>query len=229
VQQRLGGLMPVPYFHLVFTLPAEYRVLFSGNQKIAYPVLFKAAAESLMQMAADERYIGAQIGILAVLHTWSQTMIYHPHVHMLVPGVGLARDGRTVFFSRREYLVPVKALAVLFRAKFISMLKRALHDEAIPVVTRKKAWVVFCKHLDQGPEKAVAYLGRYLNRVAVSDDRVRDLSDGNVLVRYRDEDRTKSVRLTSQEFLRRYLQHVLPKGFNKVRRYGLFSPGRVKR
>ena len=228
VQQRMGELMPVPYFHLVFTLPAEFREIVSANQKIAYPVLFKAAAESLMQLAGDERYLGARIGILSVLHTWSRAMVYHPHVHLLVPGVGLSHDDRTVFFSRREYLVPVKALSVLFRAKFISMLKKALPDKTIPSVTMKKAWVVFCKHLDLGPEKVIEYLGRYLNRVAISDTRVCRLPDGDVLVRYRDEDRIKSVRLSPHEFLRRYLQHVLPKGLNKVRRYGLFSTGRVK-
>jgi len=228
VQQRMGELMPVPYFHLVFTLPSEFRDMVRANQKIVFPVLFKAAAASLMQLTADERYVGAQIGILAVLHTWSRAMIYHPHVHLLVPGVGLSRDGSTVFFSRREYLVPVKALSILFRAKFISMLKKELPGKMVPSVSRKKAWVVFCKYLDLGPEKVIDYLGRYLNRVAISDARVHRLADGDVLVHYRDEDRIKSMRLSPHEFLRRYLQHVLPKGLNKVRRYGLFAPARQK-
>jgi len=227
VHQRMGELMPVPYFHLVFTLPAEFRSLVSGNQKVAYGVLFKAAAESLMQLAGDERYLGAQIGILAVLHTWSRAMIYHPHVHLLVPGVGLSRDGATVYFSRREYLVPVKALSRIFRAKFIDRIKQALPGRSIPTVSQSKAWVVFCKHLDLGPEKVVAYLGRYLNRVAIGDERVSRSPDRGVLIRYRKEDRPVTVRLTAHEFLRRYLQHVLPKGLNKVRRYGLFSPGNL--
>lgn len=228
VQQRLEEVMPVAYFHLVFTLPCEYRALVCRHQKIAYGVLFKAAAASLMKLAADERYLGARIGILAVLHTWSRAMIYHPHLHLLVPGVGLSGDGTTAFFPRRAYLVPVKALSRIFRAKFMAMLKAALPEEVLPTVTRKKDWVVFCKRLDLGPEKAIAYLGRYLNRVAVSDERVRRLPGGDVCVRYRDKHQEKRVRLRPQEFLRRYLQHVLPKGFNKVRRYGLFAPGNAK-
>lgn len=228
VQQRLAEMMPVDYFHLVFTLPAEYRGLVRRHQKIAYGVLFRAAAAALMKLAGDERYLGAQIGFLAVLHTWTQAMIYHPHVHLLVPGVGLSRDGTNVYFPRRAYLVPFKALSRIFRAKFIAMLKAALPEERMPTVTRKKDWVVFCKHLDLGPEKAIAYLGRYLNRVAVSDKRVRQLPGGDVCVRYRDEEQEKRVRLGPQEFLRRYLQHVLPKGFNKVRRYGLLAPCNAK-
>ena len=224
VQQRLAEMMPVDYFHLVFTLPAEYRGLVRRHQKIAYGVLFKAAAASLMKLAADQRYLGAQIGILSVLHTWSRAMIYHPHVHLLVPGVGLSRDGRVACFPRRAYLVPVKALSRIFRAKFIALLKAALPEERLPTVARQKDWVVFCKHLDLGPEKAIAYLGRYLNRVAVHDRRVRRLPGGDVLVSYRDKEQEKQVRLRPDEFLRRYLQHVLPRGFNKVRRYGLLAP-----
>jgi hypothetical protein len=229
VHQRLAEMMPVSYFHLVFTIPAAYRGLVRGHQKIAYGVLFKAATAALMKLAADQRYLGAQIGILAVLHTWTQAMIYHPHVHLLVPGVGVSRDGTLAYFPRRTYLVPVKALSRIFRAKFIAMLKAALPKARMPTVIRKKNWVVFCKHLDLGPEKAIAYLGRYLNRVAVSDRRVRQIPGGDVWVRYRDEEQEKRVRLGPQEFLRRYLQHVLPKGFNKVRRYGLFAPGNAAR
>ena len=228
VQQRLAEMMPVDYFHLVFTLPAEYRTLVRGHQKIAYGVLFKAAAAALVKLAADQRYLGAQIGFIAVLHTWSRAMIYHPHVHLLVPGVGLNRDGTNVYFSRRAYLVPVKALSRIFRGKFIAMLKAALPEERMPTVARQKDWVVFCKHLDLGPEKAIAYLGRYLNRVAVHDGRLRRLPGGDVLVSYRDKEQEKHVCLCPDEFLRRYLQHVLPKGFNKVRRYGLLAPCNAK-
>ena len=227
VDQRMEEVMPVSYFHLVFTLPSEFRALVRANQKIAYAILLKTAAASLMKLVADERYLGAQlIGILAVLHTWSRAMLYHPHVHLLVPAVGLSCDGDTVFFPRRQYLVPVKALSKIFQAKFITKIKAALPEQVIPAVTGKNAWVVFCKHLDLGPQKAIAYLGRYLNRVAVSDARVQRLPDGDVGVSYRDQVRTKSARLSPQEFLRRYLQHVLPKGLNKVRRYGLFAPCR---
>lgn len=229
VQKRLAEVMPVAYFHLVFTLPAEYRGLVRRHQKIAYGVLLKAAAAALMKLAADKRYLGARIGIVAVLHTWTRAMVYHPHVHLLVPGVGVSRDGAVAYFSRREYLVPVKALSRIFRAKFIAMLKAALPEERLPTVARKKDWVVFCKHLDLGPEKAIAYLGRYLNRVAVNDARVRRLPGGDVSVSYRDEKQQKRVRLSPNEFLRRYLQHVLPRGFNKVRRYGLLAPANSTR
>lgn len=229
VRKRLAEMMPVSYFHLVFTLPCEYRALVRGHQKSAYGVLFKAATAALMKLAADQRYLGAQIGILAVLHTWGGAMIYHPHVHLLVPGVGVSRDGTLAYFPRRAYLVPVKALSRIFRAKFIDLLKAALPEERMPTVAREKDWVVFCKHLDLGPEKAIAYLGRYLNRVAVHDARVRRLPGGDVGVCYRDKKKERLVRLTPQEFLRRYLQHVLPKGFNKVRRYGLFAPGNATR
>ena len=225
VQARLGEVMPVAYFHLVFTLPAELRSLVRSHQKVAYGVLIKAAAASLMKLCDDERYLGAQIGILAVLHTWSRAMIYHPHVHLLVPGVGLSPDGRSVYFPRRAYLVPVKALSRIFRAKFVARLKAVLPEAAIPAVSRKKDWVVFCKRLDLGPEKAIAYLGRYLNRVAVSENRVSQLADRAISVSYRDAlHRPRNARLTPEEFLRRYLQHVLPKNFHKVRRYGLFAP-----
>ena len=142
---------------------------------------------------------------------------------------GAVWPGRTPFYPRRTYLVPVKALSRIFRAKFIAMLKAALLKARVPTVARQKDWVVFCKHLDLGPAKAIAYLGRYLNRVAVSDNRVRCLPGGDVCVRFRDEEQEKRVRLDPQEFLRRYLQHVLPKGFNKVRRYGLFAPGNATR
>ncbi len=225
VDQRMEEVMPVPYFHLVFTLPSEFRALVRTNQKIAYGILFKAAAESLIKLAADKRYLGTKsIGIMAVLHTWSRAMLYHPHVHLLVPAVGLSRDGGSVHFSRRQYLVPVKALSNIFRAKFTAKIKAALPGQVIPAATGKKAWVVFCKHLDLGPQKAIAYLGRYLNRVAVTDARVQRLPGGQVRVSYRNDNQQKSAQLSGQEFLRRYLQHVLPKGFNKVRRYGLFAP-----
>lgn len=224
VEQRRGELLPVAYF-LVLTLPpAEFRVLVRANQKTAYRILFKAAAGSLMKLAADERHVGGRIGILAVLHTWSRAMVYHPHVHLLVPGVGLGRDGGSAYIARKNWLVPVKALSILFRARFVEMLQKALPDQSIPTVKSRKKWVVFCKHLDLGPEKVISYLGRYLNRVAVTDSRVRLLPHGDVLVRYRDGNRWGSARLTGHEFIRRYLQHVLPKGLNKVRRYGLFAP-----
>lgn len=229
VQKRLMEVMPVSYFHLVFTLPSEYRELVRRNQKTAYGVLFKAATAAVMKLAADQRYLGAQIGIVAVLHTWTRAMVYHPHVHLLVPGVGINRDGAVAYFPRRAYLVPVKALSRIFRAKFIAMLKSALPEEQMPTVARKKDWVAFCKHLELGPEKAIAYLSRYLNRVAVSEGRVRRLPCGDVCVRCRSEKQEKTVRLSAHEFLRRYLQHVLPKGFNKVRRYGLFAPGNATR
>lgn len=225
IEQRKAELLPVPYFHLVFTLPEAFRRPLRANQRAGYRVLFRAAAEALLALAADQRYVGGRIGILAVLHTWTRAMVFHPHVHMLVPGVGLSDNGRMLSFSRRGYLVPVKALSKIFREKFLAMIREAVPGLEIPGNIRQKDWVVFCKHLDMGPEKVVEYLGRYLNRVAVTDHRVGVRPEGAVIVRYRATDGSKgSVRLGIDEFFRRYLQHVLPKGFNKVRRYGLFAP-----
>jgi hypothetical protein len=226
-QQEL--LLPVTYFHVVFTLPAELRRFVRANQKAVVPLLFRAAFESLSRLAADPRHLGAQIGALAVLHTWTRTLEWHPHIHMLVPGGGVAADGRAwcpVPRHRRLYLVPVKALARLFRGRFLHLVRRALPGVAVPEVSSKKAWVVFAKPAVQGADKVLAYLGRYVHRTAISDSAILACDDGSVTFGYRDsrERVRKTMTLSGHEFLRRFLQHVPPHGLHRVRAFGLLHP-----
>lgn len=224
-------LLPVPYFHVVFTLPAELRRLVRSHQEALLPVLFQAAFESLARMCADPHFLGAQIGALAVLHTWTRTLEWHPHVHMLVPGGGLAPDGRTWIAApprRTRYLVPVKALAKRFRGRFLHLARRALPDVTFPHIPWDKRWVVFAKPVVRGAEQILEYLGRYVHKTAIADHAIVALDDRTVTFRYRDS-RTherKTMTLPGGEFLRRFLQHVLPKGFHRVRAFGLLHPAR---
>jgi putative transposase/transposase-like zinc-binding protein len=222
-------LLPVPYFHVVFTLPAELRRLVRSHQTALLPVLFQAAFESLATLCADPHYLGARIGALAVLHTWTRTLEYHPHVHMLVPGGGLAPDGRTWIAAprrRTRYLVPERALAKLFRGRFLHLARRALPGVVFPHLPWGKRWVVFAKPVVQGAEKVLEYLGRYVHRTAISDQAIAGFDDHTVTFRYTDsrDHRRKSMTLPADEFLRRFLQHVLPKGFHRVRAFGLLHP-----
>jgi hypothetical protein len=225
LQKRRQELLAVGYFHVVFTLPQELHPIVRRHQKTLYGVLMKAAAESLMKLAADPRYVGGRLGILAVLHTWTTTLTYHPHVHCLVPGGGVSEDGRWVA-ARQDYLVPVKALAVIFRGMFLDLLRKALPHERIPNSAWTKAWVVYCKPTVQGTEKVLQYLGRYVHRVAFANSRLLRIADGQVTFRYQDRrQRTwKTMTLAANEFMRRFLQHVLPRGTHKVRYYGIWHP-----
>lgn len=222
---RRGELLDVPYFHLVFTLPEELRWLVRRHQKVLYGVLMKAAAQSLMKLSADPRYVGGKIGILAVLHTWTTTMAYHPHAHLLVPGGGVTKDGRWVA-ARKDYLVPVIPLAQIFRGMFLQMLSKALPDEPIPQSVWEKPWVVYCKPTVQGAEKVLQYLARYVHRVAFSNSRILRIAEGRVTFRYQDrrQQAWKTMTLAAGQFLQRFLQHVLPRGTHKVRYYGIWHP-----
>lgn len=222
---RREELLPVAHFHVVFTLPQELRDLVRQHQKTLYPILMQAAARALMKLAADPHYVGGLIGVLAVLHTWSRTLIYHPHIHCLVPGGGLSADGQWRP-SREGYLVPVRALSPIFRGIFLDLLAQALPDIAIPDSVRKQAWVVYCKPTVQGAENVLTYLGRYVHRIAITDRRILAVEDGKVTFRYQNA-RThqwRTMTLTVEEFIRRFLQHVLPRGVHKVRYYGLWAP-----
>jgi hypothetical protein len=218
-------LLPVPYFHVVFTLPQELRELVRRRQKIVYPILMKAAARALIKLAADPRYVGGLIGVLTVLHTWSRTLSYHPHVHGLVPGGGLSADGQW-HPARKDYLVPVRALSAIFRGIFLDLVAKALPNVAIPHSVRKQPWVVYCKPAVQGPEKVLTYLGRYVHRIAITDRRILALQDGKVTFRYQKnrDGQWRTMTVTGEEFMRRFLQHVLPRGVHKVRYYGLWAP-----
>ena len=217
--------MPVPYFHLVFTLPAILREIVRKNQKAFYAILFQAAAESLAKLGMDPKYVGGQLGMLAVLHTWTRTKEYHPHLHLLVPAGGLTKDG-VWRPARRKFLVPVKPLSLIFRAKFMKLARKALPDETFPQEIWGKEWVVFSKPTFKKTKKVLNYLGRYVHRVAISNNSIIALENDHVTFRYQDSTTRewKTMRLAAMEFLRRFLQHVLPKGFHKVRYFGLLHP-----
>jgi hypothetical protein len=225
LQQRRGELLAVPYFHLVFTLPKELHPLVRRHQKIMYGVLMKAAARSLMKLAADPRYVGGQLGILAVLHTWTRTLAYHPHVHLLVPAGGVSQDGRWLS-ARKDYLVPVKALSLVFRGMFLEMLQKALPRQHLPNSVWTKRWWIDCRPTVQGTERVLQYLARYVHRAAFSNSRLIRVEGGEVTFRYQKcgERKWNTTTLPATEFIRRFLQHVLPRRTHKVRYYGFWNP-----
>jgi Putative transposase/Transposase zinc-binding domain len=229
LEKQRGHLLPCNYFLLTFTLPSELRSLARSHPKKIYGLLIKAAADALQKLVGDSRYLGARIGALAVLHTWTRAMLFHPHVHVLVTAGGLAADGSSWIDSKPGFLVPVRALSVIFRAKFCAGLKKAgLLEQAGPPLWKKK-WVVHCQPAGRG-EKVLDYLGRYIFRIAISNSRVESFDDGVVRFRYRDN-RThlmRRVTLPAEDFIGRFLQHVLPRGCVKVRYYGIWSPSRRK-
>ncbi len=217
-----ADLLPVGYFHLVFTVPWELRRIIRSHQKLLYGDLMKAAAEALMTLAADGHYVGGLIGVTAILHTWGRTLSYHPHVHCLVPGGGVDADGRWRE-ARGGFLVPIGALSKIFRAKFRDAMAAKLPKVHVPRYIWRKSWVVHCKPALQGARTVLGYLGRYVHRVALANSRLLAIDDGQVTFRYRKsgESRWRTMTLEAMEFLRRFLQHVLPKGLHKVRHYGL--------
>jgi hypothetical protein len=221
-------LLPVPYYHVVFTLPAELRRLVRSHQQVLLSVLFRAAFEALASLCKDPHFLGANIGALAVLHTWTRTLEWHPHVHLLVPGGGLAPDGRTWLQApkrRKAFLVPVRALAKRFRGRFLNLARRALPKVTFPELSWGKSWVVFAKPIVQGPERVLSYLGRYVHRTATSDKAIVACDQHTVTFRYSlsRDGRRKTMKLPAHEFLRRFLQHVPPKGFHRVRAFGLLQ------
>ena len=221
-QQRL---LSCPYFLLTCTLPRELRPVAYRHQKQVYGLLLRAAAAAVQKLALDSRYLGARPGLLAVLHTWTRDLRYHPHVHLLVTAGGLTRDGQWQPTRYPDYLVPEAALARIFRAKVWAGLKRLGLLSAIPRSVWQRPWVVHCKAAGQGQE-ALQYLARYVFRVALNNSRLERFENGQVTFRYRDN-RTRQLRhltLCAEEFIRRFLLHTLPRSFAKVRYYGLFSP-----
>lgn len=225
LDKRQSELLPVPYFHVIFTLPEELREVTGHHQKTLYAVLLKAAAQSLLKLTADPRYVGGRVGILSVLHTWTRQLIHHPHAHCLVTGGGLTKDGQWQP-ARKAFLVPAQALSKIFRAKFMAMANKALPEVAFPETVWDKDWVVYCKPAIQGSRHLLNYLGRYVHRIAITNGNILVSRNGQVTFRYRDskEHRWKKRTLPAMEFLRRFLCHVLPRGFHKVRYYGLLSP-----
>ena len=217
--------LPVSYFMVTFTLPEELRAVARSHQKTIYKLLFRSSAAALQELARDPRFVGGQIGMVGVLQTWARDMSYHPHVHYLVPGGGVLVDGQTWRSCGSMFLVHVKALSKLFRGKFRAALKKTDLYEPVPERVWGQAWVVHCQAVGSG-EAALKYLAPYIFRVALSNRRIVKVENDQVTFWYQDS-KTKKRRyctLPAEEFIRRFLQHVLPKGFVKVRYYGLFSP-----
>jgi hypothetical protein len=223
-QQAL--LLPVPYFLITFTLPAGLRVVARQHARTLYTLLFRASAAALQQLAHDPRFLGGQLGMIGVLQTWTRDLRFHPHVHYLVPALALAPDGTLRQPHNPAFLVAVKPLAMLFRAKFQAALRQTDFYQQVPRATWQQAWVVDCRAVGSGAA-ALKYLAPYIFRVALSNNRLVSVHDDQVTFRYRDGD-TKELRtctLPALAFIARFLQHVLPKGFVKVRYYGLFRVG----
>lgn len=225
LEQQQDLLVPVPYFMLTFTLPTELREITRRHQKLMYNLLFRASAAALQQLALDPRFVGGQIGMVGVLHSWTRDLTYHPHVHYLVPGGGLAPDSQAWLPSRQDFLVHVKPLGRLFRAKFRDALQKTGLFDLVPAETWRKEWVVHCQPVGRGVT-ALKYLAPYILRVAISNNRIVKLADDQVTFGYKDANigKTRYCTVAAEEFIRRFLQHVLPKGFVKVRYYGFFSP-----
>ena len=244
LEAREKDLLPTPYFHVVFTLPEGLRPLALRNQKVIYNLLFKAVSETLTELARDSKHLGAEIGFMAILHTWSQTLILHPHLHCLVTGGGLSLNGNRWLHSRKDFFIPVKVLSSLFRGKFLDGLRKLYEAGELtfpgqiqelkesPVFKRllttlyHQEWVVYCKPPLKHSEKVMDYLGRYTHRVALSNDRLVKLEDNQVTFRWRDsadDNKIKLLTLGALEFIRRFLLHVLPEQFVKIRYYGILS------
>ena len=246
--ERAAELLPVGYFHLVFTLPGPIADIAYQNKAVIYDLLFKAAAEATLTIAADPKHLGARIGITAVLHSWGSAMTHHPHVLMIVPGGGLSDKGERWIASRPTFFLPVRVLSRLFRRLFLKMLAvaheadrlmffgdhAALADRArfaaFLAPLRKAEWVVYAKKPFGGPQAVLAYLSRYTHRVAISNRRLISANDTGVTFRWKDyriegHARYKTMTLPIHEFIRRFLMHVLPKGFHRIRHYGLFANG----
>ena len=243
---RQADLLPVGYFHVVFTLPARMADIAWQNKAVIYDLLLRAASETMLTIAADPRHLGARIGLTAVLHTWGSALTHHPHVHMIVPGGGLSLDGKRWVACRPGFLLPVRVLSRLFRRLFLSKLADAhaaghlqffgdqegLSDRrafaAVLAPLRRKNWFVYAKPPFAGPEAVLAYLSRYTHRVAISNSRLISLDERGVTFRCKDYRRNGTERyqvmtLDAGEFIRRFLLHVLPKGFHRIRHYGLLA------
>jgi hypothetical protein len=258
LERQTKHLLPVEYYHVVFTLPSTMAALMLANQRLLYDLLFQAAAHSLRDVAANGKRLGAQLGMLLVLHTWGQNLHYHPHIHAVVTGGGLSCNARGVadtsprwLSCRPGFFLPVRVLSRVFRGKFLEQLRLAFDagqlvlPDALAALAEAEAfgrwltplyrqeWVVYAKRPFGGPEQVLKYLARYTHRVAISNQRLLSMKDGQVTFRYKDYaagQRSKTMTLSAEEFLRRFVQHVLPRGFVKIRHYGLLAPrGRDER
>ena len=228
LDSRKADLLPIPYFHVVFTIPGELHNLFRSNQRRCYSLLFRAASQTLLTLATDPKHLGAKIGILAVLHTWTQTMAYHPHIHCIVTGGGL--KGNQWVAARNDFFLPVRVMSRPFRGKLLRLLQ---HDDDLPPMLSdqrstlyQKEWVVYCKPSFHKPQHVLAYLGRYTHRIAIANSRILTTDTDGITFRYRDPVNPKTsrvMRLHPLEFIRRFLTHVLPSRLVKIRYFGLLA------
>ncbi len=230
VDNQKHDLLNVAYFHVVFTVPAELHPLFFCRDRAMHKLLFRAVAETLSQLASDRKYLGARIGFTAVLHTWGQNLGFHPHIHCIVPAGGLTRAMQWRS-SRKKFFIPVKVLSRKFRGKLLVLMRQApdlagMLDQNVVDSCYRKEWVVYCKPPFKDAACVVEYLGRYTHRVAIANSRILSISGGRVSFKwrdYKDGGRWKIMTLSAMEFIRRFLLHVLPKGFMKIRHYGLLG------
>jgi hypothetical protein len=241
LRKRQKELLPVDYYHLVFSVPHGLVPLIWQNKRLLFALLFHAAADALLEVASNPKHLGAEIGFLSILHTWGQTLLPHPHIHCVVPGGGLSPDQARWISSRSNFFLPVKVLSRIFRGKFIDGLRRAFknnrlsfYGECLPLENEKsfaeflrtlyrQDWVVYAKPPFGGPEHVLQYLARYTHRVAISNHRILSVDGTNVTFQWKDyahHNKRREMTLTCEEFLRRFLQHVLPKGFSRIRYFG---------
>ena len=249
IEARCEDLLPIQYFHVVFTIPSELNPLVIMNQRVMYNILFRSVSETLMELSNNPKHLGACIGFIGILHTWGQNLMDHPHIHCVVPGGGLSPDGSRWVSCRKRFFIPVRVMSALFRGKFLDYLKssfesgdlifpggiRHLKDPRTFEVFRgqfyHKKWVVYCKPPFDGAEGVLKYLGRYTHRIAISNNRILKVQDGDVSFRWRDYadgDKQKTMTLKADEFIRRFLLHVLPHRYVRIRHFGLLANRRRK-
>lgn len=242
LENRKEELLPVGYFHVVFTIPQEINEIALRNQKEIYTILFQAASETLLELGRSPKYLGAQLGITALLHSWGQNLMFHPHLHCIVPSGGLSLDGKRWISSRKKFFIPVKVLSAKFKGKFLSYLQNAFYSKTLKFIgeisevstadvfqnfiekLRKKDWIVYCKPPFKSAAYVLQYLGRYTHKVAISNNRIQFIENGLVTFKwrdYKDSNKEKYMTITAEEFIRRFLIHVLPDKFVKIRHYGI--------
>ncbi|VAX20618.1 Mobile element protein [hydrothermal vent metagenome] len=252
IASRERELLPVPYYHIVFTIPEILNNLVLVNKRILYGILFKAASETLLTLSKDPKHLGAEIGIIAVLHTWGQNLMDHPHLHCIVPGGGLTQEGKKWKYSKKfkysKFFIHVNIISDLFKKKFLYYFKKAYKNKELKFIGKAKSydvidefykllnllydkkWITYCKRPFGGPEKVLEYLGRYTHRVAISNNRIKRIENEKVVFEYKDyrDNKRKEMALSPVEFIRRFMLHILPEGFFKIRYYGILSSRKKK-
>lgn len=244
LENRKEDLLPVKYFYVVFTIPEEINAIALRNQKEIYQILFKAASETLLELGRNPKYIGAQLGITTLLHTWGQNLMFHPHLHCIVPSGGLTLDGTRWINSRKKFFIPVRVLSAKFKGKFLAFLQNAFYNRKLKFMgeitelaradvfqcfienLREKDWVVYCKPPFKSAAYVLQYIGRYTHRVAISNNRMQFTENGFVTFKwrdYKDKSKEKYMTLKAEEFIRRFLMHILPDKFVKIRHYGFLG------